>query len=114
MNKRIKKQNRKGLKNKAFFLILSLLLVLSSNVLIGADFIEHNSYKTESIEIQKAQKLYKSIQINSGDTLWSIAKEYTDENYQSVEEYMDELVKINHLSTDLIIEGQYLTIVYYA
>lgn len=113
MKKRNRKQNRKGMKNKFFVLILSLLLVMSSTVLIGADFIEHNSYKTESIAIQKTQKLYKSIQINSGDTLWSIAKEYTDQNYQSVEEYMDELVKINHLSTDLIVEGQYLTVVYY-
>ena len=60
-----------------------------------------------------AYKYYTSVQINKGDTLWDIAKEYCDDASQ-MKEYVKELKSINHLSNDEIHAGNYLTIVYYS
>lgn len=59
-------------------------------------------------------KYYTSIEIQSGDTLWSIACEYADENFTTVPDYIDELKFMNHMSSDQITEGHYLTVAYYS
>ena len=59
-------------------------------------------------------KYYTSLEIQSGDTLWSIASRYADEAYISVEDYIKEIKVINHLPSDMIIEGHYLTVFYYS
>ena len=58
-------------------------------------------------------KYYKSIEITSGDTLWDIAKENMSEEYDSVYEYIDEIMEMNNLDSDQIHAGQYLTVAYY-
>ena len=61
-------------------------------------------------------KCYKSIQVQAGDSLWSIACDNITEEYDSIDEYMDEIAEINHISTisaDSIKEGTYLTVSYY-
>lgn len=58
-------------------------------------------------------KYYKSIEIQDGDTLWGIAKEYMGEEYESVQEYIAELKEFNQLITDDIQSSNYLTVVYY-
>lgn len=62
----------------------------------------------------KYYKYYTSIEIQSGDTLWSIARRYANEEFISVPDYVDQLKYINHLTSDKIIEGHYLTIMYYS
>ena len=56
--------------------------------------------------------MYKSITIESGDTLWSIAKEYCP-NYVDKQEYVKILMNVNNLSTDVIQQGEHLVVVYY-
>lgn len=61
-------------------------------------------------------KYYKSVKIQKGDSLWSIAKEYMNDNYDSVYDYIDELVILNQLEDreiNQIQEGDYLTVAYY-
>ncbi len=67
---------------------------------------------TESDRYKK-QKYYSSICIEQGDTLWSIAKKYADEEYQTIEEYIKEIKQINGLTSERIVEGNYLIISYY-
>ncbi len=55
---------------------------------------------------------YKSIEIASGDTLWSIAEEYADDSYENSQHYIAEVKKINHLESDVIHQGQFLTVPY--
>ena len=55
----------------------------------------------------------KSIEIQSGDTLWGIAEEYMNEKDGSIIEYIDEVKEINGLKSDDIQDSQYLTIAYY-
>ena len=60
-------------------------------------------------------KYFTSIQVEAGDTLWSIAEEYADElHYSSNKEYINEVKMINKLRSDEIVSGQYLVIPYYS
>lgn len=58
-------------------------------------------------------KYYTSIQIHTGDSLWSIAEEYISEEYHSIPEYIEELKRVNHLKNDTIHSGMYLVVSYY-
>lgn len=65
---------------------------------------DHNMYK-----------YYTSVQVEDGDSLWSIAEEYSDvDSYASYTDYIDEVKQINHISGDDIHAGEYLTIPYYS
>ena len=60
-------------------------------------------------------KYFTNIQVDAGDTLWSIADEYADgEHYASNKEYIAEVKRMNKLKGDDIIAGQYLIIPYYS
>lgn len=59
-------------------------------------------------------KYYTSIEIKDGGTLWEIANKYMTEEYESAEEYIQEVKKINHLHSDTIYEGAYLCVPYYS
>ena len=58
---------------------------------------------------------YKSVQLEKGDSLWSIAQRYR-RTEDSIYEYMDELAEANHLSLkdrNNLQEGDYLVVSYY-
>lgn len=60
-------------------------------------------------------KYYANIEIQSGDTLWDLADNYMDDNYKSKEAYIEEVIKVNSLSSENhIVSGQYLVMPYYA
>lgn len=65
---------------------------------------------------EPVEKQYKSIQIEEGDTLWSIAMEYNDValSKNSTEDYIEEVLSINNLvRDDKIIAGNYLIVPVY-
>ena len=101
------KRKRQVYLNKLFLCFAAVLTAAVIGILgIGqlADAHEESGHQGES--------LYKSIQIQDGDTLWEIAEEYTTAEYESIYDYIDDLMAINGLVTDQIQEGQYLTVVY--
>jgi len=59
-----------------------------------------------------SQKYYTSVQIENGDTLWSISKKYKPDGI-STKEYVEDLKSMNSLASDNIDSGKYLTIYYY-
>lgn len=63
-----------------------------------------------------AIKYYKNICVERGETLTSIAKIYADEkHYETLDQYIEEVVYMNHLEdADDICAGYYLIIPYYA
>ena len=64
---------------------------------------------------QVSYKYFTSIQVEAGDTLWSIAEEYADqEHYSSYKEYINEVKRMNKMRDDSIVSGQYLIIPYYS
>lgn len=60
------------------------------------------------------QKYFICIDIEEGDTLWSIADSYISEEYSSVDEYVEEVKELNGLSSDKIFCGATLVVPYFA
>ena len=60
-------------------------------------------------------KYYTNIQIRKGDTLWSIADEYMDdEHYKNRQEYILEVMRMNHMTDSRLTAGKRLIVPYYA
>jgi hypothetical protein len=73
------------------------------------------SSQANDMEHQPSYKYFKSVQIEKGDTLWSIAKENIDyTHYRNTSEYVKEVRKMNSLTSDNIIEGNYIIVPYYS
>lgn len=64
--------------------------------------------------IDNEHKYFKSVTIKSGDTLTSIADTYADEHYESAEEYINEVARINNIDPDKIKSGNNIIIPYYS
>lgn len=56
---------------------------------------------------------YTSIQVENGDSLWSIASRYANKSPMDIRRYVEELKRINQLTGDTIHAGNYLMVVYY-
>lgn len=84
---------------------LAAVLIMSSSISSFA-----KPKKTE----EKFYKYYTSISVKKGDTLWSIASEYMTAEYDSIEEYILEVKRLNHMDGDTIYTGRYLTVPYYS
>lgn len=67
-----------------------------------------------SASTTKDEKYVMSIRIEKGDTLWGIAKENITIHYESIDEYIEEIMECNSLTSDTIHEGQFLIIPYYS
>lgn len=59
------------------------------------------------------EKMVASVYIEKGDSLWTIAKKYYTEENESMKAYINEIKTCNHLSSNVIKEGQYLIVPYY-
>lgn len=96
-------------------LILILFITLCISFLCGITFGSILSNATTTDEKAKDTfKYYKSITVEHGDSLWSIAKENISAEYVSVDAYIDEVRFINSLSGTTIHAGNSLTIPYYS
>ena len=60
-------------------------------------------------------KYYTNIEIQPGDTLWDLAAEYMDDQYESRAAYVAEVRQINGIGdSDSIVSGEYLVMPYYS
>lgn len=57
---------------------------------------------------------YTSYEIQPGDTLWTIADKYMTPETSDKEEFIASIKRLNHISSDNIIAGNYLVIEYIA
>lgn len=87
-------------------LILSSLFIFFASVSIEASDMEHQQ--------QVSYKYFKSIYISKGDTLWSIAEANMDEHYSDTGEYIDEVKRMNSLTSNNIVCGSYLIVPYFS
>lgn len=98
------------------FVILIVSILIVSLVFLGCNFMTSNSSKGQ-VDIIKGNKYYTSIVIEEGDTLWTIANHYYTDNHIEQEidlnQYVNEIKKVNQLAEDKIHIGEYLTVPYY-
>lgn len=60
-------------------------------------------------------KYFTNVTVVEGDSLWDIAEDYMDNShYSSIYSYIDELKKMNHLTSDDLYTGQNLIVTYFA
>ena len=91
-------------------LALVVIMVIAIAILLGTGINAFASSK-ESLEYHK---YYTSIQVESGDTLWSIADQYMTGCDMDKQSYIDEVCQLNHLSDGRIHSGDYLIVAYYS
>jgi len=110
VNKKRRLQHLAIIRTRIMMTVLATLFVLIIMFFM-------NSMKTEATE-QIPETTYKYFtyhQIDKGDTLHDLAKEYISyEFYDSLQDYINEVKEINHLKDDVIIAGQMLVIPYFS
>lgn len=102
---------RKTKTNRHMSLVLLTFIVIVLGMLIGTNLL-NSSHSSASREYEKAL-YYKTIEVKEGDTLWTIADEYMDGEFDNKEDYINEIKNINHVYDDTIHTGAYLTVPYY-
>lgn len=105
------KRRQQVMYQRAAVIILTAGIILCG-VLLGSSIMA--SGKSRASDEMVSFKYYTSIQIEQGDTLWSIASDYMSPEYDSIQEYIAEVKELNQLGPDDIHSGQYLTIPYYS
>lgn len=95
--------------NKAWYLILAGFIMILA-IIIGSSISLAKPSKSEEV----TYKYYTTIRVEQGDTLWSIAAEHMTDEYDEIWEYIAEVRKLNHLNSNRIYDGKYLTIPYYS
>lgn len=94
-------------RRRMIMLLATILFITIGSIGFGSSFSDAHESKGEQTIV------YKSIMIQPGDTLWEIAQEYKTNNYESTQDYVDELKRLNSLESDLIQESRYLTVACY-
>ena len=67
---------------------------------------------TEGKEAHTFKKIYSSMTVAEGDTLWDIGKRYSKDN-ETQGEYAENVMKLNNMKDDNIREGMSLIYYYY-
>ena len=103
-------KRRRELRKHILTLVLTFVLVITCSMMFF-------TVKTKAQNLDEAvyYKYYKSITVSRGDSLWIYAAEYADEDhYDSYQNYIDEVLQMNGLSSESIIAGQHLIVPYYS
>lgn len=89
---------------------VAIVLILSFALSYHALLSQANT-KLEDV----SYKYYTSVQIEPGDTLWTLADKFADErHYASQDQYIAEVMRMNHLTGENIWAGDYLILPYYS
>lgn len=90
---------------------LTLFVIIVVGILLGTTI---NVLASSEKDISSYNKYYTSIQVESGDTLWTIADEYIDGFDIDKADYIQEICEINEISKDSIHAGDYIVVPYYS
>lgn len=106
-NNRIRR--RREMRKNFLMFVMTLCLIVTTSVAVSS--FRSNAKNDASKE---TYKYFKSIVVSDSDTLWSIAETYMDEeHYDSVNEYIREVMRINSLKNDAIYADAHLIVPYY-
>lgn len=91
-----------------------MMILLTLVVLFGSNFFGNFIFSAmaEEPEALAMEHYYKSIMIERGDSLWSIAEEYTANTDIDIQDYVVQLKQMNGLKEDTIHAGRHITVMY--
>lgn len=98
------------IKKYKVIMVLVISILISSGI-FGTVVLKAMAKESDQ---QTVYQYYKSIKIEKGDTLWSIAEEYKNSTSMDTVLYVEELKRMNGLTKDEIQAGKYLTIMYFS
>lgn len=90
--------------------IACVTLFLSLGIGLGCSFFSSAQDEDHAV----SYKYFTSVMVQHGDTLSSIAADYMDEHYDSIDSYITEVRMTNHILDDEICAGEYLIVPYYS
>lgn len=105
-----KMKKRRYARIKRMMTIVSVMIISVCVLLFGSAFASAHGTADDSLV---SRKYYKSIVVNEGDSMWTIAGQYQSEEYQSRQEYIDEVMEINQMKSTTLYENQKLIVPYY-
>ena len=108
--KNLRMKRIQELKQKIAFLVLSIILILIVSLIFGT--IRTNATTQETAIRQ--YKYFTSYTVKYHDTLWEIAPAYMDGHYDSIEDYIAEVERMNHIDADKIKAGTTIMLPYYS
>lgn len=89
---------------------LIIFIALALFIIFGGVIVHGNVVSASSPD---QDKVYTSVRVNSGDSLWSIAAEYCDDS-DDISDYIDELKQMNNIQNERGLKaGNYLTVYYF-
>lgn len=107
----IRKRRAKERARKIFVLRCMLITAILIAVVSIYGILVVNASDSSSVSESEPVKYYKSICVESGETLWDIALKYHPDAY-GINSYIDDIKHINHMQSDTVYSGQNI-IVYY-
>ncbi len=105
-NNRIRRQ-RELRKNILLSIFTSCLVIILS--FTAGSFLSNAEAEDKEVTF----KYYKSVLIENGDTLWSIASEHKAPDMDT-KAFVEEIRKMNGLNSNIITIGNYLIVPYYS
>jgi hypothetical protein len=104
------------LKANDFYRMNKRKIWLIGSVILLATLFFSVFFMTKTVTAQRNSdriKLVTCIEIQKGDTLWKIASDYMSEDYDNINDYIEEIKNSNGLLTDEIHAGNYIIVPYY-
>lgn len=92
------------------YLVMVVVLVMVLSCFFGKTLVMASDEESSAVY----ERYYTDIQVEKGDTLWSIAKTYNKNSGMEIREYIREIKQMNQMISDDIDAGDSLTIVYFA
>lgn len=93
-----------------FTMIIIVVFVAAMFITAGSSFIVKANNQTKPV----TYKYYTEVRVDHGDTLWEIASNYISKEYDSMEDYMEEVKSINSMFTSELFYGQRIAVPYYS
>ena len=111
----LKEKRRREIMRTKFLIAIAVIIVIAVFLLF---MIPQRVGASSNIEQVETQKVYKSVEIQTGDSLWSIASDYYNDDYthihyDDINDYIKELKSMNSLKDDVIHSGANITVAYY-
>ena len=98
--------------SKLIFLIAVSAMLLFAGIVFFSGMTPSGMSVVEANQ-QLGELQYRIIEIQKGDSLWSIAKENMNPGFNDIFDYIREVKRCNQLDSDKITAGNYLMIPYY-
>ncbi len=87
-----------------------LILVIAVTAIITLRF---SADRTDAVSVP-TYKYYTTVEVNQGESLWSVAEDHMTEGYDDIYELMGEIYDINHLKSETLDVGQKIIVPYYS